>query len=495
MTRAEIIEYVRPLVMGYFKDEEGNPIVLTDSQCVLFDYIARKPFSRVHVAAHTRFGKSMTIALAILFRITSFPEKWAIVAGNDKQAAIIMSYIIQHTFDNSYFSSKFMIEANESMESIRRYKNKDRMNFKIRKDKDGQWLLGEVFITNAKGALGFGAPNVVGDESALVSDTDEALIARMLGDKIENFYMKVGNPWDSGHFRASFADPKYEKFIVDYKQGILENRFSLDQAMEMMRKPFFGVLYECKFPPLDTMDDEGWMPLITKDEIDKRVLRFPDPMAQEVSNTGFGVNRLGGDVAGGGKNFSVLVQRTSNWARVVLKTHEPDTMTFAEAIINQKKKLGVRSNDIAIDKVGIGKGVFDITARELEGVQGINAGDKLPHDSMDEKLYFNLRAAMYWRIREWILKGGKLLALEGEDLDDSWYQLTKIYYRKKLEGTRGKVQIMPKEIMLKRGIVSPDVGDALALTFFMFDAPPPSEQEEAAASADLDDRFNLFPKI
>jgi hypothetical protein len=33
MTRQEIIEYVRPLVASHFKDEEGNPVILTDSQC------------------------------------------------------------------------------------------------------------------------------------------------------------------------------------------------------------------------------------------------------------------------------------------------------------------------------------------------------------------------------------------------------------------------------------------------------------------------------
>lgn len=493
MTKAEIIEYVRPLVASYFKDEEGNPVQLTDGQCILFDLIYRKPYARVHTMAFTRYGKSLTIALAILLRITTFPEKWVIAAGNTDQAGIIMSYIIQHIFDHEYFRSKFIIEKNESAESIRRYKNKDRINFKVVLDKDNQWLLGEVFVTNAKGALGFGAPNVVGDESALIPDNEEVLIARMMGDKTDNFYMKVGNPWDSGHFRASYEDERYHKYVVDYKQGILEGRFTLEQALEMQKKPFFGVLYKCEFPPRDTMDDEGWMPLLTKEDIDSHIIRVPDVMAKQISDTGFGVNKLGGDVAGGGKNFSVLVQRMTNWARVVIKSHDADTMNFAETIINQRKILGTQTQNVAIDKVGIGRGVFDITSRELSGIQGINAGDKLPKDSMDEGLYFNLRAAMFWRTREWILKGGKMLALESEDLDNSWYQLTKIFYRKKLEGTRGKVQIMPKEMMLKRGIVSPDIADGLSLTFAtpdMFGGP-----DEETRDDNIFDRHGLFPSF
>lgn len=479
----EAMEEVRGLVSSMFKDEQGRPIVLTDGQCEIFDMIFRKRYPRNHLNCFTRYGKSLAVGLAILARISTFPEKWCIAAGNDKQAGIIMSYIIQHIFDNEYIRQRFVMERGETAESIRRYRNRNRINFRL----DGG-LIGEVFITNAKGALGFGAPNVVEDESALISDEEEALIVRMLGDSPhENFLLKIGNPWDSGHFRASAEDPKYKKLTIDYKRGILEGRFTLEQAEEMRKKPFWDVLYECKFPPLDKMDDGGWMPLLTKDQIDKAVI--------DEAGDGIGINRLGGDVAGGGKNFSVLVQRHTNYAQMIVHSNDPDTMNFAEAIINARAKRGIRSSDVFIDKVGIGKGVFDITARELQGVHGINAGDKLPPGSMDEQLYLNLRAAMFWRLREWVIAGGKLV--KGDySLDDTWYQLTKILYRKKLEGTRGKVQIMPKPDMLKRGIQSPDVADALALTFAHpdFTSMGPQSNEETAQD-ELFDKYGLFPKV
>lgn len=464
MTNVEIIEYVRPLVSQYFKDEQGKPLVLTDGQCLIFDLIYRKPYPRVHLEAFTRYGKSQTIACAILLRVTTYPEKWAVAAGNDKQAGIIMAYVIQHIFDHPYFRNKFEIPAGESEEHIRRYRNKSRLNFNVEKGSAGQFLLGEVYITNAKGALGFGAPNVVGDEAALIPDDEEVLINRMLGDQTDNFYMKVGNPWDSGHFDQSREDPRYFKMVIDYKQGISEGRFTVDQMLEMQKKPFWGVLYECRRPPRDSMDEQGWMPLLTKEDIDRAVVRAPNVLASELS--GFGVNRLGGDIAGGGKNLSVLVQRFTNLARILLRTHDPDTMSFGEAIMNAKRARFVQPHDIAVDNVGVGKGVYDILSRTLAGVRGINGGDRLPEGTQDEELFFNFRAAMYWRLREWLLKGGKLLLNDDDDLQETWYQLTRIFYRQRLEGTHGKVQIMPKEIMLKRGIQSPDVADALALTFF-----------------------------
>ena len=55
--------------------------------------------------------------------------------------------------------------------------------------------------------------------------------------------------------------------------------------------------------------------------------------------------------------------------------------------------------------------------------------------------------------------------LKQGDPEDNWYQLTKIKYKHKLEGLRGKLQIMPKDLMLKEGTQSPDVADALSLTF------------------------------
>lgn len=485
LTPEQVIE-TRVFVASLYKDEKGDPIILTDGQCNLFDLIFKKRFPRNHVCTITRYGKSLTIALAVLTRVAIYPEKWAIAAGNDKQAGIIMAYIIQHIFDNPMIQSRFVMERAESEENIRRYRNKDRINFKLEDQ-----TLGEVFITNAKGAMGFGAPNVIGDESALIPDKEEVLIHRMLGDQVENFYCKVGNPWDSGHFRASAEDPAYHKLIIDWHEALKENRITEAYVEEMRKKPFFDVLYECKFPPLDQMDDQGWMPLLTKEDVDKAVVRVRDTMGPEVQ--GFGVNKLGGDVAGGGKNFSLLVQRFTNLARILIKTNDPDTMNFAESIINIKKREGTYSEDINIDKVGVGKGVFDITARELDGVRGINAGDKLPKDSMEESIYFNVRAKMYWLTREWILKGGKLLIEEGEDLDNTWYQLTKIKYRKKLEGTRGKIQIMPKENMLKLGIQSPDVADGLALTF-----ATPDIVRGYADMGSYDepyDRYGLFPKV
>jgi hypothetical protein len=55
---------------------------------------------------------------------------------------------------------------------------------------------------------------------------------------------------------------------------------------------------------------------------------------------------------------------------------------------------------------------------------------------------------MYWRLRQWILQGGKLKKHDG------WRQLLDIKY--KPDGSSGRIKMMGKEEMLRNGIQSPD---------------------------------------
>lgn len=446
---AKYREDARQLVKSLYKDEKGEPFILTDGQCDIFNLIFKKLYHRVHIETFTRYGKSETISMALLTRICNFPEQWAIAAGNEDQAHIITSHLIKHIFDNDFTRRRFVVGPGESEESIRRYRNKSRLNFKLEKG-----LFGEVFVTNAKGALGFGAPNVIEDESALIPDDEEALVFRMLGDLPDNYLFKVGNTWDSSHFRNSSVDPNFFKVHVDYYQGIKEGRIMPEMVEEARKKPYFGVLYECKFPPKG-QTDEGWFQLISREEVDRALVD---------QWFGFGVNKLGGDVAGEGKNFSVAAQRRTNMARILHKSQNPDTMSFAEFILGVLPKEGIAKDDMGIDKVGLGKGVCDIISRNFaDGYQGVNVGDKFEEGSDDAQTYYNLRARNFWRLYLWLMAGGKLL--RDGDPQDNWYQLTTIYYTKKLEGMKGKMQIVPKERTIAKGIPSPDVADALALTF------------------------------
>jgi hypothetical protein len=86
-------------------------------------------------------------------------------------------------------------------------------------------------------------------------------------------------------------------------------------------------------------------------------------------------------------------------------------------------------------------------------VNAVNVGDQ---PNIDKELYVNLRAYAYWKQREWIKQGGQLVRHTG------WEEATSIRHRKELNG---KMKIMGKVEMKKKGYHSPDHMDALMLTF------------------------------
>jgi len=106
-----------------------------------------------------------------------------------------------------------------------------------------------------------------------------------------------------------------------------------------------------------------------------------------------------------------------------------------------------------IDTVGVGGGVYDRLIQLGFNVFGINGGST----PKNKKRYFNKRMEMWSKMKEWLNEVGEIpdnRELEN-DLTGPQYSFN-AKYQETLE---------KKEDMKKRGIRSPDLGDALALTF------------------------------
>lgn len=475
------LEQAKGLVASLYKDEAGKPIHLTDSQAEIFLAISAKKDPRIHVMCFTRFGKSLTTALGVLTRASTYPEKWAIVAGTKEKAKIIMGYINAHIFDSEYTRQRFRLEYGDSAESIRRNRNKNHLSFDV-----GNNLLGEIFIVSAGDALGFGAPNVVEDEAALIPDKDHQLVMRMLGDKPDaNFLCKIGNPFNRNHFLRSFEDPRYKKINVDCYQGVREGRITEDLIEENRGYTFFPILYENKFPRAEEIDEEGWSYLITVEDVEQAKARW---------NTAehYGRKRLGNDVARGGRNFNVWMLRGDNYATLLKKNHEGDLMAVAGQNVSYCRELRIMARDVCIDDVGVGGGVTDRMREDGMNPTAVNEASKAtelanrfnPKTGKEEPMpvYANMRAQLYAGkngLANWIKRIGAL------DPAVDWSELTRIRYKK---NGQGLTIIESKEDMRKRGEESPDVADSLALTFAAADGaivrhepPDPKEILDAAS--------------
>lgn len=253
----------KKLVENLFKDKQGKPIVLTPSQKEIFDLIFFKKYPYNQIIAFTRYGKSFVTALAVLTRCAFKPEKWAIIAPTEKHAKIVMNYVIEHIFDNEFFLKKLQLEEGETLERLRRERSKRRITLKIFKNDS----FSEIFILSAfstkedplKSLLGFGAENIILDESSLIDDKVYAGVLRMLGDSPNPFLLEIGNPLKKNHFWETFNNPLFRKIVIDYKKGLEEGRITPEQVELMKKQPFFDVLYECKWPSESEIFKREWL--------------------------------------------------------------------------------------------------------------------------------------------------------------------------------------------------------------------------------------------
>lgn len=380
-------------------------------------------------------------------RASSQPERWAVIAPQKEKSEIIMGYVIQHIFDDNYFKSQLIFD--EPMDRLRQHRSKDHLTFKRG---------GEIMVLSAdarnrqrtkEALMGFGAPNVVLDEGALIEDDLYATIMRMLGGHKDNFMVKIGNPFTRGHFLRTWLSPRWQRIWIDYRTALAEGRYTEDFINEMRDEAFFDVLYENRFPDADEIRPDGYRRLII-DALIANSYIDEEPAIVEGDRPILGV-----DVAAGGENQTVFVLRypQTGFAKVLEKNHDDDLDNQADRVIAYRNQYAISDYRVVIDDGGVGHGLGDILKNKHDLLfKRVLAGETAPNS----KRYANTKAELYWSLRKWLkAEGGKLLRDPGFD------ELANIYYK---QNASDKLQIEPKDKLRERGIASPDTADALMLT-------------------------------
>ena len=123
---------------------------------------------------------------------------------------------------------------------------------------------------------------------------------------------------------------------------------------------------------------------------------------------------------------------------------------FIAALEGPRDKLDMLFCDVG----GLGAGVVDRV--QQMGYSNISEV-AFQGQAQDNKRYENIRAEMYFKLREWLEKGGALPEVEGlrEELSKMQYKFSK----------HGRIMLTPKEEIKEKLGRSPDIADALALTF------------------------------
>lgn len=310
---------------------------------------------------------------------------------------------------------------------------------------------------------GFHSPHlmVLIDEASDIAPEIEEAIDGLTPEKV----VRIGNPLsNNGAFAEAFKRDGVAKMAIsafdtpNVEQGKIvipglitqedidkiESKYGKDSDVYRVR-----VLGE--FPKADSNS------LFSIDDIAHAINRKVDVKGFE--------KKMGVDPARFGDDRTAIVIRQME--KVVFKEsyQQQDIMQIVGRVIDLAKEHKVMASNIYVDEVGIGAGVVD-RLRELGWrIQAVNVGSKPD----DKEHYYNLRAELYAdKLKEW-LKIGDLTE------DDDWYELTNIQYK---FTSLGQMQLEKKEDMKKRGLESPDVADALALTFAgskRFIMPEPTE--------------------
>jgi len=451
------------IVRKLFKNDYGEPFKMTSGQIGLFRAIYERQHPRTQFDCYTQYGKSDIVSMAVLLRASTFAEKWIILGASKVKANIIMSKLIKHIFENDYTLGKFQVDEGESLDFIRRNRSKENITFKV--DENG---IGQVITLSADARkkaqdagdilIGHGGQNLLIDDAALVQDKIYGKALRMLGGHKDNFLLKITNSFGRNHSFRSRNDPKFLKFVIDYKQGLKEGRITeefIQEMREILDPVMFGVLYECTYPPTDMIEDGGWMALLTPEQVEE---------AEKRNLQSIGTKKLGVDVAEG-TNKNAFVTKTNNVLKVLETTIEKDLMKTAERIVGLSTEERILPQNIWIDSVAIGAGVFSRVKQLGLEVNAFKGGEKPTEKTKVEKLkdpidYYNLRAEVFWKLRMWVLEGGAL------EPHKDWKQLSVIKYRTTSDK---KIQIMSKEEMRARGDLqaseSTDIPDAASMTF------------------------------
>jgi hypothetical protein len=269
-----------------------------------------------------------------------------------------------------------------------------------------------------------------------------------------------------GHFhRACFGAERklWSPTVVDSRTSRFTNKDQIEEWIELYGEDSDFVRVRVRGIPPRASDAQ----FIDQDRVNEAQKRKVEVLSDEPLVAGC-------DMAWGGSDDNVVRFRRGADGRSIKPirvkgefTRDPQVMVTRLADILQKEYDGHRVHTLFLDSAGIA-GPVGARLRALghRNVQDINFGA----DSPDEKARY-MRDYMWARMKDWLLIGA---------IDESPDLEADLLGPGVRPDRQQRVWLESKEDMKKRGVDSPDDGDALALTFAAPIAVPRKRGKSAA---------------
>lgn len=292
---------------------------------------------------------------------------------------------------------------------------------------------------------------LVFDEASAIADKVwEVSEGALTDENTEIIWIAFGNPTrNTGRFRECFGRLKHRWKVrqVDSRTVDGTNKTQISKWVDDYGEDsdFVRVRVRGVFPRA------GSNQFIPSDDIASARLRpIPDTLHDPLV--------MGVDVARFGDDQSVIRFRRGRDARGIppVKLRGADTMALAGRVAALITEHAV--DTVFVDETGVGGGVVDRLRQLGHKVIGINFGAS-SDGPVDGEKCANKRAEIWARTRQWLKTGGCI-----DDDRDLMADLEGVQYGYNADN---EIQLEKKDDMKKRGLSSPDDGDALALTFAM----------------------------
>jgi hypothetical protein len=465
----------------------------TETQAGFIKEIAFGEHKRIVICAHTRYGKTYSVALAVLLYVLfNEKKKIGLIAPIREQTGILRNYIADFCIQAPIFRSLIDLDLT-GLDRLKKEVSKNRITFK-----NGCSLQVLSAEGEATRLMGWGFDLVILDESCLIdAEVYRQKISRMLGDSADAMLVEIGNPWNrNNHFYKHWMSPEFLKIHIGFETGLQEGRITqefVEEQSKVLTANEFRILYEARFPEEseDALLRTAWI-----EEALKRKFDFDAAIKKEVDirkiiegklkigegeptilpelikagieqSDAFQMIRrvkekdttplipvpkivMGLDVAEMGLDSTVLtVCRTFENKYELIAVHawdKKDTMVTAGKVDEFCQKYN--PSMINVDATGVGSGVASRLQEMHWPARAIKVGES-PTNERAKGRFRNKKAEFYWTLRD-VFEQGNISIIESgrliEELSSMRYEF----------GSTRKVQIVDPE-------KSPDYSDSLML--------------------------------
>lgn len=443
LTRLEegkILQEYRDNPIFFFEDNFNLDWQWSEQQLQIINSVVDN--KRISAKSGHGIGKSTTIAALVWWFLCCFHKPQIAITGPNTNVVFDALWSrISELFEklNPVFSSNFIVTDKRIYH--KNYKNQWFAKAKVSKKEE------------AEGMQGLHADNlmyVIDEASGVHVNIFDTIYGSLTGRN--NYCIMIGNPLRlSGEFYDSFS-----KNIDLWKTFTFNSEDSPVVSKEFIKTSFirgnkdkdsnyYRVRVLGKFPksesdtliPLDSIEDAATRNIINPSG---SIVWACDPA------------RFGSD-------SSILIKRQERKLYNIKKWKNIDTMQLAGQIsheYNHTENEG-KPEKIFVDVIGIGSGVYDRLNELGLPVVPVNVAEK----SNDPKKYKNIRSECYDSLTMWFLE-------DEPDIPDDDQLIRQCSTLKYKFASNGSMQIQEKEQYKKENpsIGSPDIADALAISFF-----------------------------